>query len=157
MARSSVKIDGQELSTNGKGVSLSIGGALNKTYISVFKDRQWLRKMYKARIKKLKRDEKDAIAVKCDKCTKHLYQGHIEDTLLALCSDFKNVLDSLSRFDNKHDLEKLLENVVVEAARTSVDYFIKYVPEDDQERILFEYRDQLKLKTEDLIRRILQT
>lgn len=156
MAVGSVKIDSEEEATNGKDISLLIGGGLTKTYISVFKDRQWLRTLYKARIKKLKRDEKDVLQVKCDKCNKQLYRGHIEDTFMALCSDLKSVLDSLSRFDNKHDLEKLLENVVVEAARTSVDYFIKYVPEDDQERVLFEYRDQLKLKTEDLIRRVLQ-
>jgi len=157
MVRSSVKIDGEAKATNGKGISLLIGGGLNKTYTSVLKDRQWLRKLYKARIKKLKRDEKDAIAVTCDKCQKHLYRGHIEDTLMALCSDLKSILDSFSRFDNKLDLEKLLENVVVEAARTSVDYFLKYVPDETQEKVLFEYRDQLKMKTEDLIRRILQS
>lgn len=153
---SSVKNGSKGLATNDKDIALSIGD-VTKSYVSIFKDRQWLREFYKKRIKKLKRDEREAIVSECDKCNKHLYRGHIEDTLLSLCTDLKNVLDSLSRFDNKHDLEKLLENVVVEAARTSVEWFVKYVPEEDQERVLFEYRDQLKMKTEDMIRRILQT
>ena len=130
----------------------SVGQAVSQSYIGIIEDRQWLRGQDKDRIERTKEQEQ-LLGSTCKTCSREIYRPHIEDTLLEYYSEFNKILDSLSRFDSKHDIDRLLESVVTESARVAFDTFLKFVPQLDRERIILDYMANVKMKTEDLIRR----
>jgi hypothetical protein len=155
MAKKSLMRSGGNGTTIQQGptaVALSLGQTVADNYTGIVEDRKWVRNEIRDRIDKTKEYEKK-YGVTCKACNNVLYRPHIEDSLLSYYTEFNRILDSLSRFDSRHDIAKLLESAVVEVSRTSFDLFLKFVPQEQRESLILEYMNSVKTKTEELIRR----
>jgi len=144
--------NGATIQQGSTAVALSIGQAVADNYTGIVEDRKWVRNEVRERIDKTKEYEKK-YGVTCKACNNVLYRPHIEDSLLSYYTEFNRILDSLSRFDSRHDIAKLLESAVVEASRTAFDLFLNHVPQEQREPLILEYMNSVKTKTEELIRR----